>query len=335
MTKRLVTVGGGHGQAAMLRALLRLDCDITAVVSVADDGGCSGKLREQFDMPPPGDLRRCLSTLAADRTLAHLFEERFEDEEEDDLRRCAGNLVLFHNYVELGGLAAAAEWAAKLLRCRGRVLPVAEQPARLTIYDRGRGVIEGETTIEREGDRPVVVGVHGPERALPAALHAIAEADVILIGPGSFVTSTLAALMTGDVAEAVVASSATRLWIHNLAAEPGQMTGADTPAYLRLLRDHLCIGSGRDDFELAFLTHGEPHARRAADERTTALTSPLADPASPTRHDPALVARALAHHFQLTLVDPTASQIPPAHAAVAAFDEALAGARARISQRGG
>ena len=87
MRRRLnvVTIGGGHGQAAMLRALLELDCDVTAVVSIADDGGCSGRLRDQFDMPPPGDLRRCLTTLARHRRLAARFEERFEDDEGDDL----------------------------------------------------------------------------------------------------------------------------------------------------------------------------------------------------------------------------------------------------------
>ncbi|MEQ9319550.1 MAG: 2-phospho-L-lactate transferase CofD family protein, partial [Polyangiaceae bacterium] len=189
--RRAVTVGGGHGQAAMLEALLELDCDVTAVVSVADDGGCSGRLRRVSGMPPPGDLRRCLSTLAADRELAARFETRLEGA--DELRRSVGNLILYEAYLDLGSLSAAVRWAQGCLACRGRVLPVADVAGTLTGYDRGRGVIAGESTIERVGDHPMVASVHGPQRCVPEALEAIREADVVVLGPGSFVTSTLAA----------------------------------------------------------------------------------------------------------------------------------------------
>jgi len=329
---RVVTVGGGHGQAAMLRALLRLDCEVTAVVSIADDGGCSGKLRAEFDMPPPGDLRRCLTTLARHRDLAERFEERFDDEEGDDLRRSAGNLALFEVYLERGSLAAAVRWAEELLYCRGRVIPAADLPGHLTIYDRGRGVLEGETTIEQHGDRPVVVGVHGPEVAAAAARRAIAEADLVLVGPGSFVTSTLAALMTGDLAESVATARGARLLVQNLVDEPGQMTGSTAADQIRLLRDHLCIGSGAADVELTVLSHGPGHERHRLDERTIALRSPLARRSGEGHHDDALVADALRHHFGVPSREREVTPVVDRDA-VSRFEQRLASARARLRDR--
>lgn len=328
---KVVTVGGGHGQAAMLRALLELDCEVTAVVSIADDGGCSGRLRAEFDMPPPGDLRRCLSTLARHRALAERFEERFDDEEQDDLRRCAGNLALFDVYLERGSLVEAVRWAEELLQCRGRVLPAADAPGQLTIYDKGRGVLEGETNIEQQGDRPVVVGVHGPEVAFHDAKRAIAEADLVLVGPGSFVTSTLAAVMTGDLAEAIVGSHAHRVLVQNLADDPEQTPRDDAGNRLRLFRDHLCIGAGTDDFELMVLAHGPDHERHRLDERTVALRSPLAGAGNGARHEHARVALALQHHFGLGVRSERELVDDPR--AIDRFERHLASARARLRER--
>lgn len=326
----VVTIGGGHGQAAMLRALLELDCDVTAVVSIADDGGCSGRLRDQFDMPPPGDLRRCLTTLARHRRLAARFEERFEDDEGDDLRRSAGNLALFDVYVERGSLVEAVRWAEDLLQCRGRVLPAADAPGRLAIYDESRGVLEGETTIEREGARPVVVGVHGPEAAFDDARRAIADAELLLLGPGSFVTSTLATVMTGDLAEAIVGSDADRLLVKNLTGAPSPTKQASAGDQIRLFRDHLCIGAGSDDFDLMVLGHGARHERTTIDERTIALTSPLAASASEARHDHHRVADALRHHFG---IGPRGEiEVVDEPEALRCFERHLSSARARLRE---
>ncbi|MEQ9319824.1 MAG: 2-phospho-L-lactate transferase CofD family protein [Polyangiaceae bacterium] len=332
---KVVTIGGGHGQAAMLRALLELDCEVTAIVSIADDGGCSGRLRAEFDMPPPGDLRRCLSTLARHRALAERFEERFEDEhEEDDLRRSAGNIALFDVYLERGSLVEAVRWAEDLLQCGGRVLPAADVPGQLTIYDESRGVLAGETTIEREGDRPVVVGVHGPEVAFREAKRAVAEAELLLLGPGSFVTSTLAAVMTGDLAQAIVDTDADRVLVQNLAGEPGdpvQPTEGSARDQLRLFRDHLCIGAGTDAFDLTVLAHGPRHERHQLDARTFALRSPMVEPACPSRHDHQRVAAALRHHFGLAARGRLDVFDDPE--AIRQFERRLASARARLRER--
>ncbi|HHH31700.1 MAG TPA: YvcK family protein [Polyangiaceae bacterium] len=332
---KVVTIGGGHGQAVMLRALLELDCEVTAVVGIADDGGCSGRLRAEFDMPPPGDLRRCLTALARHRGLAERFEERCDDEEEDDLRRSVGNLALFDVYLERGSLAEAVRWAEELLQCRGRVVPAADAPGQLTIYDKSRGVIEGETTIEREGDCPVVVGVHGPEVAFGPAREAIEEADLLLVGPGSFVTSTLAAVMTGDLAEAIVTSEARLVLVQNLVDESGHMKGVTAVDRLRLFRDHLFIGAGTDAFDLSVLAQGSAHGRRRLDERTLALESPLTS--NGRGHDHHLVATALRHHFGMDPSDDRDTVDEPR--ALEDFERCLASARGRLreraSQRGG
>jgi hypothetical protein len=170
----VVTLGGGHGQAALLRGLSRLDCHITAIVSVADDGGCSGKLREELGMPPPGDVRRCLVSLATLRE-ADQFEERLQGEREEG--RCVGNLVLAEMSQDLGSLQRAVDWAGALLGCLGRVVPVADVAGTLNVYDLVHGPIVGEAAIERLSANTLVATVAGPERASPEALARVGCLD--------------------------------------------------------------------------------------------------------------------------------------------------------------
>lgn len=329
---QVVTIGGGHGQAAVLAALCELDCDISAVVSIADDGGCSGQLRAEFGMPPPGDLRRCLTTLARNRELADRFEGRLPGA--DDAARSAGNLALLEAYVSSGSLQAAVDWAARQLSCRGRVLPVAEEPGRLAIYDRAEGVLEGETVIEKRGAMPMVVAVHGPERSNPAASAAVAAADLIIMGPGSFITSTLATVTTARIAEPIVSARATRVLMHNLVPEPGQVAGFALEDYVRLLRDHLSINSGEDDFDMVVMCHADVAdsaavAQRRLGDGTEVLAAPLADPRHPARHDAQRVANALRNWlgFQPRPVSaPTAAAEPEEPD----FEERLARALRRV-----
>jgi len=337
---RVVTLGGGHGQAALLAALCRVECDITAIVSVADDGGCSGRLRDELGMPPPGDVRRCLTTLARNRRLAQRFEVRLmaEDEldEEPPVRRSAGNLALSEAYHAFGSLQAAVDWAAELLQCRGRVVPVAEVPGVLAVYDMVAGALQGETTVEEKASSPVVTVVHGPEQANPAAMEAIAAADYIFMGPGSFITSTLATLTTAEVADAIVQSRATRVMMHNLESEGDQTNRFGILDYIRLLRDHLVIRSGEQDFDFAVLRHvraspGEPHFRSSLlGDGTIDLTAPLAMPGG-REHDPDLVADALAHHFEF-MPHGALSVVAPNLAVEETFEESVARAKRRLAE---
>jgi uncharacterized cofD-like protein len=310
----VVTVGGGHGQAALLSALTELDCSITAVVGVADDGGCSGLLRAEFGMPPPGDVRRCLSTLAQNKSLAERFEQRLPNGADAQLRS-AGNLVLFEAYMRSGNFQRAIDWASALLDCAGAVVSAAEVPGELATYDRFAGILEGESNIAKRSAAPMVAAVRGAERAHPRALTALASADLVLIGPGSFVTSVLATVSTGEIAGAIVRSPGRRALVRNLRAERGQAEPSLTDQ-ARLLRDHLVIHSQEDDFEVEVLAHDD--------------AMPLASDADPGQHDPERLAAALIQRFGFTrrreeraLADHRATH--------AIFDEHLARARLRLS----
>lgn len=324
---RVVTLGGGHGQAALLTALTELRCQVTAIVSVADDGGCSGRLRRELGMPPPGDIRRCLTALARDRRLAEGFEVRLRDGDDD---RSAGNLAISEAYAELGSLQQAVDWAADLLQCRGRVVPVAEVAGVLEIYDMVAGPLAGETTVDARSSAPVVAVVHGPERANPAAVEAILAADLIFMGPGSFITSTLATLTTAEVAEAIVASRATRVMVHNV-AEDHETWAFSIDDYVRLLRDHLVIKSGEPDFDFAVLRHVDAptFGRARLGDGTVELTARLAR-SEAREHDPARLAIAIAHHFDLA----PRSRIeaaPGAEEALRTFEAQVARARQRLA----
>lgn len=330
---RVVTMGGGHGQATVLSALCQLECEITAIVSVADDGGCSGALRRELGMPPPGDLRRCLTALARDRALADRFEVRLSLGE--DVARSAGNLALSEAFAESGSLQRAVDWAAELLCCRGRVVPVAETEGVLAVYDMVRGAIEGETRVDEAGAQPVVAVVHGPEQTNPVATEALAAADLILIGPGSFVTSTLATLTTAQVAAVVAKSPARKIFLQNIGPEPTPGRPLSLDEQVRLLRDHLAIGSGEEvDFSVLGHAEARPGApvftTRALEDGTALLLAPLARPGARV-HDAALVASALRHHAGLE---------PKRHASVAptpradladAFEQHLERAKRRLA----
>ncbi len=296
---RIVTLGGGHGQAALLSALAGLECELSAVVSIADDGGCSGRLREELHMPPPGDLRRCLASLATESEVAARFEERLHGG--DEAGRCVGNLVLAELRQELGSLQLAVDWAAALLGCVGRVVPAAESAGVLTVWDREHGPLAGESLIERSSAAPLVVVVEGPEAASEHAREAIERADVLLLGPGSFVGSTLAVLATGDVAACVASSRARRILMKNVAKEPTApgLEGFELVDHERMLADHLLIASGGEPVGFDVLGH-DPAGYSSTPRRGAgcSLGAPMAD-ASGRRHDVALLREALAHHLGL------------------------------------
>lgn len=329
---RVVTLGGGHGQSTLLAALRRLDCAITAVVSIADDGGCSGKLREELGMPPPGDIRRCLTALATREDLAGRFEERLKGGLEDG--RCVGNLVLAEMRQDVGSLQRAVDWTAALLGCIGRVVPAAEEAGTLNVYDLVHGSLSGESHIERLSDNAVVAHVAGPERASREAIAAIAAADLILLGPGSFVGSTLAVLTTGDIAAAVVSSKARRVLIRNVRAEertgfPGAVHFDDQE---RILRDHLVIGSGGSAVQFDVLTHDSTRAHRERrEDGSVQFFHPLAAD-NGRHHDPARLAQAIALHFGIraSTAEPVAD---PGVEARAIFERYLVSARERLFPR--
>ena len=227
---KIVALGGGHGLAKALRALRLLDVEPTAVVTVADDGGSSGRLRRDLDIPAPGDLRMALLTLAGDADLADVLAHRFAD---GDLRGHAlGNLLLValaerHD----GHFGRALEQAGRLLRCRGRVVPATLHPVVLHGRVGGRDV-EGQVTLMGTRGHVEALWLDPAVPASPEAVEAVLQADAVVVGPGSLFTSVLATLLPEGLAEAVGTTRARVVHVANLATQPGETEGMD-------LRDHV------------------------------------------------------------------------------------------------
>ena len=232
----VAALGGGHGLAATLRAARLFAGHITAVVSVADDGGSSGRLRRQLGIAPPGDLRKCLVALAEEGSpLAVAFEHRLEGDEEEG--HPVGNLVIAGLAVATGSLQTALDEAGRLLGAVGRVVPAAGEPVVLKAEADG-GEIEGQSAVQRTAHISRVSLVPADPPASPEAIAAVEGADMVVIGPGSLFTSVLAALAVPALAEAVGRSRARRVYVANLRPQPAETAGYDVAAHVEALAAH-------------------------------------------------------------------------------------------------
>jgi len=205
---RVVGLGGGHGLAATLTAARHYAGSLTAVVSVADDGGSSGRLRRDFGIPAPGDVRRCLVAMAADPdgAWARAFGARFGGG--DVAGHAVGNLVLAALTESTGSFTDAVDEAARLLGVRGRVLPATFEPVILTAWAGGR-LLVGQTAIAEAGRTIDTVVLDPPDAASPAeVVEAVAAADQVVVGPGSLFTSVAAVLAVPAIGEALAARRA-------------------------------------------------------------------------------------------------------------------------------
>ncbi|GGD26213.1 gluconeogenesis factor YvcK family protein [Nocardioides daphniae] len=253
-SQSVVALGGGHGLHASLSALRMLhdslDVDrITAVVTVADNGGSSGRLRQEFGVLPPGDLRMALSALCGEdewgRTWAELFQHRFGGEGEMQ-GHAIGNLVLVGLWELMGDHVRALDWAGTLLGARGRVLPMATTPMDITAEVRDPHSSDGVTTTVR-GQKEVattpgeIVQValdpEGPD-ACSEAVQAIEEAEWVLLGPGSWFTSVIPHLMVPGLREALTRTPAKVVLLLNLVAQEGETAGYGPVEHLAALMRH-------------------------------------------------------------------------------------------------
>jgi len=285
-----VALGGGHGLAVALGAIREYAGEITAVVSVADDGGSSGRLRRDLDVPAPGDLRRCLVALASDTgPWPAAFEHRFRSGELAD--HALGNLVLVGLAETLGDLVAALDEAGRLLGTVGRVLPATLGPVSMTARVGGERVT-GQVAIAVAGERGRIRDVRlMPENppGCPDALEAIARADQIVLAPGSLYTSIVAVLCVPEIRAAIGRAPGRVVQIANLETE-NETAGHDGTDHLAAVRDQ----GGRVD---QFLY--DPDNGLAVDsEAVSALgVEPVAVSiagAAGSGHDPQQLAKALA-----------------------------------------
>jgi uncharacterized cofD-like protein len=309
-SRSVVALGGGHGLFASLSALRRVTRDLTAVVTVADDGGSSGRLRREFGVLPPGDLRMALAALCGDddwgTTWAGVVQHRFGGV--GDLGgHSLGNLLIAGLWDLLGDPVAGLDWVGRLLRVTGRVLPMAAVPLDIVACVEGLDPERPGATSQVRGQAAVAV-TRGRVRsitllpadppAVPEADQAIREADWVVFGPGSWFTSVLPHLLVPSLRSALIATSARKLVALNLVAQPGETEGFSPRRHLEVLADHAPSLS----FDVVLADGGavagsEEDLRKAAELLRASLA--LADVAAPdgTRHDPVRLAAAYRQIF--------------------------------------
>ncbi|MFD1119517.1 uridine diphosphate-N-acetylglucosamine-binding protein YvcK [Sphaerisporangium aureirubrum] len=242
---RVVAFGGGHGLYASLSALRRVVGKVTAVVTVADDGGSSGRLRRELGVLPPGDLRMALAALCGDdewgRTWSEVVQHRFRSEGELH-GHAVGNLLIVALWELLDDPVAGLDWVGRLLGAHGRVLPMASVPIDIEAeveLDGVLSVVRGQVACAgTPGNVRSISLVPADPPACPEAVAAVRDADWVVLGPGSWFTSVLPHLMVPELAEALHRTAARRLVALNLAPQPGETDGFSAEKHLQVLHEH-------------------------------------------------------------------------------------------------
>ena len=263
---RVVAIGGGTGLPVVLRGLAdalqtmlghrdltRWAEVLTAIVTVTDDGGSSGRLRRDLGVPPPGDIRNCLAALSSSLAFERLFQHRFEGSAGLD-GHPVGNLMLVALTQMTGSFAAAVAEMARLLKARGRVYPSTLEDVALRAELSTGELVEGETAIVAHPAAIRRLTLARQVRPLPEALRALINADVIIVGPGSLYTSVLPNLLVDGIASTVSAVEGVRIYIPNLMTQPGETDGMSLNDHLRVLREH----TGRDLFDVILVNRTRP-----------------------------------------------------------------------------
>lgn len=240
---RVTGIGGGHGLAATLRAARLYASHVSAVVTVADDGGSSGRLTRELGIPAPGDIRRCLAALAEDRQAARLFEHRFQGGALTG--HTVGNLIIAALTEMTGDFARAVQEAGRTLDACGDVFPATTAPVALGARVDG-GDVRGQVAVAqtRARIREIYLTPADPP-ACEGAVAALESADQIVLGPGSLFTSLIATLAVPGICHALRSSHAQKVFLCNVRMQKGETEGFDAAAHLDALRDH--VGEGGVD----------------------------------------------------------------------------------------
>jgi len=277
---RIVSIGGGNGLSTLLRGLKRYAkagagaLDITAIVTVTDDGGSSGRLRREFDVLPPGDIRNCMVALSEDETLlTKLFQYRFATGR--SLKgHSFGNLFLTAMTHLTGDFSQAVKLSSEVLAVLGRIYPsTAANVALEATLSNGRKVL-GETRISRSKARIERLDLR-PRRPkpLPETLEAIAQADLITLGPGSLFTSVIPNLLVDGIPRAIAASPALKAYLVNLMSQPGETTNFRASDHVAALLKH--AGKGRAGFIDVCVVNTRPVAAKLLDRYQANAARPV------------------------------------------------------------
>jgi len=317
----VVTIGGGTGLGFLLRGLKQANINLTAIVTVADDGGSTGLLRDAFDIPAPGDIRNCLVSLASDEsTMSHLFHYRFDKNGSELSGHSFGNLFITAMTQVTGSFEQAVLESARVLNVRGRVLPSTLENITLCADLDDGSTVRGESAIshERPGIRNVFLEPNRP-KAYDPALAAILNADLIVLGPGSLFTSVVPNLLVDGIKEAISWSQGSTVYVCNVATQEGETDKFGYDDHVREIVKYL----GKDELDYA-LVNSNPAAKSAIGpdlpvdavvydgaERTSdgvkIVARDVVNDLNPLRHDPAKLATVL---LDLARTNRSLAQIP-------------------------
>lgn len=238
---KIVAIGGGTGLSTMLKGIKKITNNITAVVTVGDDGGSSGRLREEMGVLPPGDIRNCIAALADDDDLVtKLFQYRFNKNVSELGGHSFGNLFITAMCEITGDMYKAVIESSKVLAIRGRVLPSTLDDMKLVAEMEDGTIIKGESVIPESGKK-IKRLFTDPEHCLPLddVLTAIREAELIIMGPGSLYTSVLPNLLIKEIAEEIEKSNAKKLYICNVMTQPGETDGFTVSDHVKTILNHV------------------------------------------------------------------------------------------------
>ena len=245
----IVAVGGGNGLSTLLSGLkayvggdlesAKAIRDLSAIVAVTDDGGSSGRLRDELQMPPPGDIRNCMVALSEDsHLLSQLFQYRFVGDG-DLAGHSFGNLFLAALSEVTGDFAEAVRLSSEILASKGHIFPATMADVRVAARLVNGEIVRGETNVSRVGTRIERLFLEPPDCSpLPQAIEAIKQADVISVGPGSLYTSLLPPLLVNGVADLMAGSPAVKIFICNLMTQPGETEGMSARRHLEIVRNY-------------------------------------------------------------------------------------------------
>ena len=255
---KIVALGGGTGLSNLLRGLKDDSVKITAIVTVADDGGSSGRLRREIGVPPPGDIRNCLAALAdEEKLLTELFQYRFRAGD-GLVGHSFGNLFLTAMSDIAGDFEQAIAASSKVLAVRGEVLPATLSDVSLWAELADGRRIEGESSITKANGKILKIGcTPANPPALPRAVEALREADFIIIGPGSLYTSVIPNLLVREIADAIAISQVPRIYVCNIMTQPGETDGYSVADHIRAI-DRAC---GRPLFDAVVVQGKVPSAK--------------------------------------------------------------------------
>jgi len=308
---RVVAIGGGHGLAALLRGIKPYTNNITAIVTMADDGGSSGRLRQELGILPPGDIRNCLAALSSDEALlAQLFQYRFGNGNAGLDGHSFGNLFISALADITGSFESAVAESGKVLATQGQVLPSTLHDVRLQADVRlphtdSQVRIYGESQIPMSNGKVRHVWIE-PENppAFPQAIQAILAAELIVVGPGSLYTSILPNLLVPDLMHALRASRALKLFICNVATEKGETTGYNSGDHIRVIEEHISdrlfdvvIANRRYEGKIP-ATIDWVRIEPGMEEEYSVYAADLVDNLYPWRHDSTKLGQAIMDIFQ-------------------------------------